>query len=143
MPDIEKKCIFVPKMKQALRQISSFMLAMMVLFSTMSFTIEKHFCGDHLVDKAVFSEVKTCGMQMDGMGEGHCCTNEKISVEGQDEMKVSFDSFDLHQQVFLTTFTYSYFELFESIPAEPVPFKDYSPPLLVIDIQLVDQIFLI
>lgn len=130
-------------MKEAFRQISSLMLAILVMFSTMSFTVEKHFCGDHLVDKAVFSEAKTCGMPMDAMGAEHCCTNEKISVEGQDELKISFDSFDFHQQVFLSTFTYSYFELFESVPNEPVPFKDYSPPLLVRDIQLVDQVFLI
>ena len=130
-------------MKEALRQISSLMLAMLVLFSTMSFTVEKHFCGGHLVDKAVFSEAKTCGMQMDAMGDGHCCTNEKISVEGQDELKISFDSFDFDQQLFITTFSFSYLNLFESLPKQIVPFKDYSPPLLVTDIQLEDQVFLI
>lgn len=119
------------------------MLALLVMFSTMSFTVEKHFCGDHLVDKAVFSEVKTCGMQMSMADEDHCCTNQKVSVEGQDELKVSFDSFDLHQQVFLSSFAYSYFELFEEDFSQPIPFKNYSPPLLVRDIQLVDQVFLI
>lgn len=143
MPDIEKICIFVNRMKEAFRQISSFMLAMLVMFSTMSFTVEKHFCGDYLVDKAVFSEVKTCGMQMDAMAEGHCCTNEKTSVEGQDELKISFDSFDFQQQIFLTTFTFSYFNLFEAEPQQVIPFREYTPPLLVYDIQLEDQVFLI
>ncbi|MDX1545278.1 MAG: hypothetical protein R3214_15195, partial [Christiangramia sp.] len=111
--------------------------------STMSFTVDKHYCGEHLVDKAVFSKAKTCGMQMNAAAEDHCCTNEKVSVEGQDELKISFDSFGLHQQVFLSTFTYTYFELFESLPEQIIPFEDYSPPLLVQDIQLVDQVFLI
>ena len=119
------------------------MLAFLVMFSTMSFTVVKHFCGEHLVDKAVFSEVETCGMQMHSAEEDHCCTDEKISVEGQDELKVSFDSFSFDQQVFITTFTYTYFDLFEGSEAQIVPFKDYSPPLLVRDIQLVDQVFLI
>lgn len=130
-------------MKNALRHIVSLMMAFMVMLSTMSFTVDKHFCGDHLVDKAVFSKAKTCGMQMSAEAESHCCTNEKVSVEGQDELKISFDSFDFHQQLFITTFTYTYFELFESLPKQVIPFKDYSPPLLVTDIQLVDQVFLI
>ncbi|MUP47371.1 hypothetical protein E0K83_16645 [Gramella sp. BOM4] len=130
-------------MKEAFRQLSSLMLALLVMFSTMSFTVEKHFCGEHLVDKAVFSEVKTCGMQMNAMTDGHCCSNEQTSVEGQDELKISFDSFDFHQQVFLSTFAYSYFNLFEPSPQQVIPFKDYSPPLLVYDIQLQDQVFLI
>ena len=130
-------------MKNALRYTGSLLMAFIVLFSTFSFTVDKHFCGGHLVDKAVFSEAKTCGMQMSAAAEDECCTNEKISVEGQDELKLSFDSFDFHQQVFITTFTYTYFGLFETLPKQVIPFKDYSPPLLVRDIQLVDQVFLI
>lgn len=75
--------------------------------------------------------------------ESQCCKNEKIKVEGQDELKISFDSFDFHQQLFITTFTFAYFNLFESLPKQIIPFKDYSPPLLVADIQLQDQVFLI
>ncbi|TBW28078.1 hypothetical protein [Gramella sp. KN1008] len=130
-------------MKKALRHIASLMMAFLVMLSTMSFTVDKHYCGEHLVDKAVFSKAETCGMQMSASAEDHCCTNEKVSVEGQDELKISFDSFDFHQQVFITTFTYTYFELFESLPKQVIPFKDYSPPILVRDIQLVDQVFLI
>ncbi len=115
----------------------------MVLFSTFSFTVDKHFCGSHLVDKAIFSKAETCGMQMNSSMEDHCCTNKKVTVEGQDELKVSFDSFDFHTQVFIAAYTYTYFELFESLPKQTVPFKNYSPPLLVTDIQLEDQVFLI
>ena len=130
-------------MTTVLRNIVSLTMALLVMLSTMSFTVDKHFCGDHLVDKAVFSKAKTCGMQMSPGVEDRCCNNEKVSVEGQDELKISFDSLDFHQQAFITTFTYTYFDLFESLPKQVVPFKDYSPPLLVRDIQLVDQVFLI
>lgn len=118
-------------------------MAFLVMLSTMSFTVDKHFCGSHLVDKAVFSKAKTCGMQMNAVAESHCCTNEKVSVEGQDELKISFDSFDFHHQLFLTAFSFSYLNLFESLPKQIIPFKDYSPPLLVSDIHLEDQVFLI
>jgi len=129
-------------MKKALKHIVSLLMAFLVMFSTLSFTVDKHFCGGHLVDKAVFSKAETCGMQM-SMAEDHCCTNEKISVEGQDELKISFDTLDFSQQLFLTTFKFVYFELFETLPKQSIPFKDYSPPLIVSDIQLNDQVFLI
>lgn len=122
-------------------------MALLVLLSTFSFIVDKHFCGSILVDKAVFSKADTCGMAMasnnEGIAEDSCCTNEKVAVEGQDELKINFDSLDLDQQVFLASFAFSYFNLFESLPRQIIPHKDYSPPLLVSDIQLLDRIFLI
>jgi len=79
-------------------------MAFLVMLSTMSFTVDRHFCGSHLIDKAVFSKAKTCGMHMSADAEDYCCTNEKVEVEGQDELKISFDSLDFHQQLFITTF---------------------------------------
>jgi len=118
-------------------------MALIVMLSTMSFTVDKHFCGSQLVDQAVFSKAETCGMSMSAEEEDHCCTNKKVEVQGQDELKISLDSFDFHQQLIITTFTYSYLNLFESLPKQIIPYKDYSPPLLVTNIQLEDQVFLI
>ena len=82
-------------------------------------------------------------MQMSAAMEDHCCTNEKVNVEGQDELKISFDSLDFQQQVFIATFSYTYLNLFQSLPKQIVAFQNYSPPLIVSDIQLEDQVFLI
>ncbi len=83
------------------------------------------------------------GMKNSGISEDSCCTNEKIALEGQDELKISFNSLDLDQQVFLTSFTYSYLNIFEGSPQQHIPFGEYSPPLLVFDIQVLDRVFLI
>ncbi|WP_373059718.1 hypothetical protein [Zunongwangia sp. H14] len=137
-------CISV---KKIITQISSFLLALLVLFSTLSFTVDKHFCGSILVDQAVLSKAKTCGMEMpsskEGLNKTSCCSNEKIAVHGQDELKNSFHSFDFEQQLFLTAFSYSYLNLFESLPQNVVPFKDYIPPLLVKDLPVLHETFLI
>lgn len=133
-------------MKKAFIHKVSVLMAFLVLFSTFSFTVDKHYCGNYLVDSAVFSKAATCGMEMktnDGITEDHCCQNKKVAVDGQDELKISFDHFSLDQQVFLSAFTYSYINLFVAQPQQIIPFKDYSPPLLVTDIHLVDQVFLI
>lgn len=120
-------------------------MALLVLFSTMSFTVDKHFCGEILVDQAVFSEAKTCGMHSDmpASAEDECCDEEKIFVEGQKELKISFDDLDLEKQVFLASFTWSYSELFEGEAQAETPFFHYEPPLLVYDIHLLDETFLI
>ncbi|WP_029037798.1 HYC_CC_PP family protein [Salinimicrobium xinjiangense] len=132
-------------MKEFFQKSASFAMALLVLFSTVSFTVDKHFCGEILVDQAVFSEAKTCGMHGDvpTSSEDECCDEEKILVEGQKELKVSFDDLDLEQQVFLAGFTYSYLELFIGEPQAETPFFHYKPPLLVYDIQLLDETFLI
>lgn len=138
-------------MKNGIQKFSSLILALLVLVSTFSFTIEKHFCGDFLVDQAVFSKVKDCGMSshdMDAMMASDmltdsCCTNTHLAIDGQDELKISFDNLNFDQQVFVAAFTISFIELFEGDPELVIPFKNYSPPILVTDIHLMDQVFLI
>ena len=127
----------------------SSLLAFLVLFSTVSFTIEKHFCGDVLVDVAVFTEAQKCAMEsyelaLEKITKKSCCKDEIDVLKGQDELKFSaFEDLEFHQQIFLSTLTYSYFNLFESLPNESIPHKDYSPPNLVADLQVLDQVFLI
>jgi len=119
-------------------------MAILVLFSTVSFTVEKHFCGDHLVDMAIFSTAKKCGNSMEKTTYKSCCKDEVEVVQGQDELKFSsFEDLNLDQQIFIAAFIYSYSNLFQSLPKQIIPFKDYSPPNLVFDIQVLDQIFLI
>jgi len=49
----------------------------------------------------------------------------------------------LDQQVFVASFVYSYAHLFEGLAENVIPFRDYSPPPLIRDIQILDQTFLI
>ena len=137
-----------PYMKKFFRNSGASLLALLVLLSTFSFTVDKHFCGKMLVDSAIFSEAHTCGMDMEseglaGMDEDSCCKDQKVQVEGQDELKRSFDELGLQKQLFVASFTYSYFNLFETLPNGVIGFQDYSPPLLVTDIHLLDKVFII
>lgn len=130
-------------------KIFSVTLALLVLMSTLSFTVEKHFCGDVLVDVSVFTETQKCGMESYEMEQAsitkkHCCKDEIEIIKGQDKLKVSsFNDLKLQQQLFFTAFTYSYLNLFESLPLQNIPHKNYSPPNLVYDIQVLDQVYLI
>ncbi len=83
-------------------------MAFVVLFSTMSFTIDMHYCGDTLVDTSIFTKAKTCGMEMQkpkaisdcSIMKKNCCTEEQIIIEGQDELKISFNELSFRPTTF-------------------------------------------
>ena len=140
-------------MKESLRQIASVTMALLVLFSTMSFTVDMHYCGDQLVDFSFFKTAENCSMKVIpsiATGEASvmememdCCTDLEIVLEGQDDLKISFDQFTFDQQIFISTFYYTYVNLFETVDKNLNSFKEYSPPPLIRDIQILDQTFLI
>ena len=136
-------------MKKGFQKSVSTVLALLVLVSTFSFTVDKHFCGSFLIDQAVFSKASTCGMEIHSTSEtaslddDYCCSNKNISVEGQNELNISFNSMDFDQQVFLTAFTFSFNELFEGLPYQVIPYRNYTPPLIVKDIPVLNDTFLI
>jgi len=126
-------------------------MALLVLFSTMSFSMDMHFCGHSLVDFKFFQKAETCGMAMDLSGmdmvsddlEMPCCSDVEVVVPGQDDLQASFDVLSFEQQTFVLAYTYSYAQLFIGVEEHHIPFKEYSPPLLIRDIQVLDQTFLI
>lgn len=140
-------------MKNMFQRIFSVLLALVVMMSTVSFAVDKHFCGNFLVDMAILSEAETCEISRseysdfvvtDVNSNGcFCCSNQQTTIEGQDKLVTSIKSFEFNKLVFLSTFTYSYFSLFRNAPEHVVPFKNYSPPLVIRNSQLLDQVFLI
>ena len=134
--------------KQALHKMFSVVMVLLVLLSSISFTIDKHYCGDTLIDTAFFQKAKTCGMEMDNDQKSSikksCCKDVVEIVKGQNEFKLTLiDNVKFDQQLFLYSFFYSFTNLFESLPKQVIPHKDYSPPNLVTDIHVIDQVFII
>lgn len=124
----------------------SICLALLLLAATTSWTVDKHFCMGHLVDVAFFTDADSCGMNMgdtDGEWEMDCCTDQLIVITGQDNLKITYNDLSIPQKLFLTSFTHSYIALFEVREQQHVPHEHYPPPLLVRDLQLLDEVFLI
>lgn len=125
-------------------------MAFVVLFSTMSFTIDMHYCGDILVDAALFQEAESCGMEMElssnkecSITKKNCCSNKQLKIEGQNELQLQLDNISFNKQVFITTFMYSYINLFESLDAHVISFEEYKPPLITELIFKKDERYLI
>jgi hypothetical protein len=137
-------------MKQVSHKIASFLMAFVVLFSTMSFTIDMHYCGDTLVETAIFHKAKGCGMEMQNpsstdcaVTKKNCCTDVQITIEGQDELKISFDKLTLDQQVFIASFISTYINLFEGLDNNVSSYEEYKPPLVIRRIYKIDETYLI
>lgn len=137
-------------MKQFLHKISSLLMAFVVLFSTMSFTVNMHYCGDNLVETVIFKKAKGCGMDMQNsftdscsLKKKNCCDDKQVVIDGQDELQLSFDTLTLEQEQFITSFVFTYINLFEEYNEALVSYRDYRPPLVVRQIYKLDETYLI
>lgn len=133
-------------MKKAIRKISAFLMAIVVLLSTMSFTVSMHYCQGELVDTAIFQKAHSCGMEMnmsDEMKKKGCCDDKEIHIEGQDELKLPVADMNFDQQVFVIAFVHSYIELFQTTEDRKNTFFDYPPPFIVRQIFKLDETYLI
>ena len=137
-------------MKQVFHKIMSFAMAFVVLFSTMSFTINMHYCGDTLVETAIFQNAKGCGMEMQkpstegcAITKKDCCKNEQSLVDGQDELQLQVDTITFEQQVFIASFVYTYINLFEGLDNNVTSYEEYEPPLVIRQLYKIDETYLI
>ena len=139
-------------MKQLIHKSMAILMACVVLFTTMSFTVDMHYCGDTLVDFSFFQSAETCGMEKEQSSIGcenpmltknSCCSDEQLIIEGQDNLKQDFTKLTFEQQTFIAAFTYSYINLFEGTESKEVPFNDYPRPFVKRNVQVLHQTFLI
>jgi hypothetical protein len=137
--------------KGILKNTAAICLAFLVMASTMSFTINQHYCGGSLVDTSLFVKADTCMMESMSMpvSEEHslisdsCCNDVITIIDGQDEVQQDGKQLAFQQQLFITTFLYTYSALFSNKESTVVPYKYYIPPILVKDIHVLDEAFLI
>lgn len=138
-------------MKSFFHKTLSIFMATLVLFTTMSFTVDMHYCGDSLIDFSLIQNAHTCGMDTEQptkdceneITEKSCCTDKQVIVEGQDDLKLSIDTLNFDQQVFVASFFYTYINLFEALDSNIIPFRDYRPPILIRDIQKLHESYLL
>ena len=134
-------------MKSIFTKISSALLAVLVLFSTLSFTVESHYCGGFLMDISIVGEANDCGMKVEqkmAKEKINCCKDEVIITDGQDELHpASFGTLNFEKQQFLTTFYSSYLNLLKKESSRNIIYKAFHRPVIPINYQIKYQSFLI
>jgi len=134
-------------MKQFFTKISTFLLAFFVLFSTFSFTVETHYCGDLLVDVSFVVEAENSAMSSDLIvcaKKNNCCKVEIQKVVGQGQLRFhEIEKLSFSNQEFITPFFVSKNYLFIKKESENRFYKDFSPPDIPLNYQILYQTFLI
>lgn len=139
-------------MLKVVQSFFTLILAVVVLFSTTTVTINKHYCGKILVKTTVIKHNEGCGMEADSneqqsntIEKSHCCSDEQLVIEGLDQLQFEKYGLDLDDQyvqlaasinqsglAFIQTFTY-----------KPPAFFHYKPPPLIKPIYRLNEVYLI
>ena len=135
-------------MKQVFTKIVTITLAFLVLFSTFSFTVAKHYCGDFLVDVSYVGETGSCNEgEKDDCAtviKKKCCKDEVHQIDGQDKIqKASSKKISFQQVKLFVAFYSSYNLLFENDESQPNFYQYYTPPDLVFDFQVLHEVYII
>ncbi|WGK65310.1 HYC_CC_PP family protein [Croceiramulus getboli] len=139
-------------MKKGVHQIAAVLMACVVLFTTQSFAVNMHYCGNTIVDVALWSSAKGCGMEQlqkstpcedPSMTLESCCKDQKIVKEGQNDLKSSLDTIAFEKQTLMPVLFFGTAPLSTTLVDPKPAFKAYSPPFLERDIQILYETYLI
>ncbi len=145
-------------------RITSLTLAFLMFFTSVGFSIDMHYCGNHLQSFNLFGKAKNCtemvataatkGCQMhekittpkDGFSihKKDCCHNRTLNLQADLTSEIQTDNFMDSQQ--LQDFVVAFVVVFlENRPTETTAsnFALYTPPLIPRDIPVLFQSFLL
>lgn len=124
-------------------------MALLLLLSTVSWTVDKHTCFGRVIDVAVFAKAQDCGMG-DAMAilendefENSCCDDESVTIHGQDDLEITYHDIAFATHLFTVSDLYTNLKVDFGPESYQVLNEYYPPPKIVKDIQLLDEVFLI
>lgn len=134
-------------MKEQITKIGAVLMTLIVLISTMSFTINQRYCDGNLVDTTLFSKSDSCKIVVQSNCceiTEECCDHEQIVIDGQKELpsRVSVE-IPIIKQFFILNSSNLFFEDFNLKSKKDVFYKEYIPPSLIFNKQIIHQVFII
>lgn len=137
-------------MKRILTKILSFFLTILVLFSSVSFTVKKHLCGGQVYSESFFGKAEKCGMDDDACelaanntsySKKSCCEDKIQFINGSIFEKVPTLKLNNKQQQDLTIFVLIDTVLFSQNKNESTHSKNYFPPPNTHNFNILYQVF--
>lgn len=134
-----------------MKKIFSVILSLVILVTSMGFTVSSHVCGGKKVKTvlSIGSSDVSCGMEKKANNcstkpimKKNCCEDEVLLIQNDEDYTQQLTNFDFSPDFLIAYFT-SYIELFENETIETDFFTDHSPPPLIKDIPVLVQSFLI
>lgn len=143
-----------PKNLFQMRKAISIFLASIILFNSIGFAINTHFCEGVAIDSSISIGIEhlDCGMPYDDnhshsvtkeqVSKQSCCENTHEIIEVDNSKDTGFPSFDLNQ-IFLIAFVNTFVLPTTYADNSNVDHSTYPPPLTKRDVQVLFQTFLI
>lgn len=132
-------------MREIIKNIGISFIAIIVLLSSISFTVHKTYCKGTLVNTSIFDEISVCNNVFNdscSVSE-NCCSHKKQVIDGQTELQISKTiSYDLKKDISFSVCQYFHLEKTNLI-SEFTPLYKYNPPPLIIETHPLFQIFII
>jgi len=134
-----------------MKKIFSVILSLVILVTSMGFTVSSHICGGKKVktELSIGATDVSCGMEKNTNNctsnkqmKSNCCKDEYQLIQNDEDFSQQITHFDFSPD-FLIAFITSYVELFENETTEIDFFANHSPPPLIKDIPVLIQSFLI
>ncbi len=147
-------------------RIFAFFMAFMILFTSVGYTVDMHFCSGKLKSFSIFGKAKNCQQLAEkgkavycpvhkkmmvmpateacGMDKKGCCSDKTLHFQFDQEQDVFPGPLALHPplQYFLTAFTCVFLDNQEP-EATQTDFICYKPPLIPRDIYVLNETFLL
>jgi len=138
-------------MKKIISDIAAFFLAALVLFSSVSFTVERHLCGGHVFSASVFGKAEKCGMEDDycvalhnnhSLSKKSCCKDEIQLKNGSVFKSESNLKFHNKQQQNLVVFNLINYSVFSPTSVSRIiQFNNYFPPPITQNFNILFRVF--
>ena len=158
-------CIFVQiiALQNHIQKICAFLLASLMLFTSVGFTVDIHFCQGDFKSFSLFGKAKNCHevLQKQSTCKHHqalaqtynnceedapkdCCENKTINLDADQDQQLQTVDFELTKQteLFLTAFVFTFYQN-DLINARNIDYSRYRPPLIIRDIPILIQSFLL
>jgi hypothetical protein len=135
-----------------MQKIFSAILSLVILFTSMGFTVSSHICGGKKVKTVLDLGVSnvSCGMektenkcQTDKQMKSNCCQDEFQKIQIKDNYTQVFAKEKIITSDYVVLFVTVLFSFFPNENIQSFTYKDYLPPPLIKDIPVLVQSFLI
>lgn len=138
-------------MKNVVRKIIALFMVTLLLVSTSSFSVYKHFCEDNLVEVSRYTQTdECCDVEIKhkkastlNFSVKDCCKSEteispQLTFENTEPLTLN-----KNQLVFITSFYATFIRKIELFPTKKTDYNYFSPPLITCNKQIQFQTFLI
>lgn len=142
-------------MKGIINKLMATFLTLLVLFTTTSYSVEKHICGGNVYSVSLFGPAENCGMEGDylefiesnqsndfnAVSNESCCHDEGSFLAGSTVQQDSGISFKTDKIYFLASYFLCSTQFVEINAGTSEHHKNYIPPLIGKDISVLYEVF--